>query len=286
MGAVEKAEVKQEVRRAVRRAAPEIEALARAGYFAKGIVYGLIGVLAARAAFQARESAQNTDPRGALERVGEQPFGQVILGLLALGLAGYALWHMVRAVLDPEHHGRGPKAWAKRLGYAVSAGVHLSLAWFALGFALAGRSNGRGKSEEDWTAELLRTDAGPWVVAGAGVIILGLALSQFYIAYRASFLRRLHFDDLPEPAYRLLTRLGQVGIAARGVVFAIVGGFLLEAAWTDNPQRAGGIADALSLLESRPAGPWLLGVVALGLIAYGIFVIAQSRYRIIPVRQS
>lgn len=283
---MEKAEVKQEVRRTVRGAAPGIEALARAGYFAKGTVYVLMGLFAGRAALETGHSAGEGDPKSALERVGEQPFGEVILGLLALGLAGYALWHLVRALVDPEHHKPDLKGWAKRAGYGLSAGAHLSLAWFALTYALHGYAVRGSDSEEGWTARVLQIQFGGWIVALVGVGILALALNQFYLAWRKAFLRRLHFGQLPEPLDRLLTRLGQIGFAARGVVLGIIGGFLLEAAWVDNPQRAGGIADALVTLENRPAGPWLLGLVALGLLAYGLFVVAQARYRVIPLEQA
>ena len=260
-------------------AAPWIEFLARLGYASKGSVYVVIGLLAARVAFGA--GGETTDTRGAIERIGEQPFGQVLLAILAVGLVGYAVWQLVRAFLDPERQGRNAKGIAKRIGYGMSGAAYLTLAFFAARLSMSGRgSGGGGRSEEDWTAMVLDQPFGRWLLALVALTAFAVAASQLYVAYSGTFMKRLKVDT---PRRQTVKRIGQVGIAARSVVLAIVGWFFAQAAWTQNAREAGGLAEALRTLERQPYGPWLLGVVAAGLAAYGVYAIVQGSFRRIHV---
>lgn len=273
-------QVKHEVRKAARKAAPWVERLARFGYASKGVVYATMGVLAVRAAVRTHEHP--SDPRGALFRIGEQPFGQFLLVTLALGLIGYALWQVTRAVRDPEHQGHGAKGVIKRVGYFVSGVVYTGLAWYAFRLATA-RAQESNTAHDDWTATFLSWPLGEFLVGAAGVVALAVAANQAYVAWTAAFLKRIRFGGVGERRCATMRLIGQIGIAARGVVLAIIGWFLLDAAWTHNPERAGGIRDALVMLERAPAGPWLLGVVAVGVFAYGLFAFVQAAYRRIHV---
>lgn len=253
----------------------EIEGLARLGYAARGVVYLIVGWFAVMAAYG---SGRPTDTKGALVELFRGPFGSVLLALTALGLAGYALWRVIQAVLDADHHGRSAKGLAVRTGFFVAGLVHAGLAAFAIGL-LSGRGSGGGSGESsarDWTAWLLSQPMGRVLVAGVGGIIIGVAIAQFVKAYKASFRRWL---DADEAKMRVIEPVGRLGFAAKGVVFALVGGFFMLAAWRSDSSEAGGLVKALQVLQDQPYGPWVLGIVAAGLFAFGAFSVVQAVYR-------
>ena len=252
-----------------------IERLGRLGYATKGAVYAIVGALALAVAIGA--GGQTTDPSGALETVGEQPFGLILLILIAVGLAGYAFWRLFQAVKDPDREGSDAGGIAKRIGHAVAA-----LAYFGLAFSagqLAVASGGGGGSPQDWTAYLLSQPFGQVLVIGVGVAIVGYSLSQLYQAYEAQFREYLKLGEMSVREDTWVTRAGRFGFAARGVVFALVGIFLIQAGLRFDPSEATGLGGALKELLGQPFGPWLLGLMAFGLIAYGLFMIALARYR-------
>ncbi len=269
-------EAQRHGRAAAREAAPWVEKLARMGYAAKGIVYLIIGGIAARAAFGSGERVQGS--QGAMRTILEQPFGKLLLGLVALGLAGYALWRFVQAVLDPEHKGTDAGGAAKRAGYAISGVIHAGLALAALRM-VAGRDGGGGDRTDDWTATLMRQPMGRWLVAAVGLGIIGYGLYALYRAYAVKLSKQLDLSRMGPTAREWAVRSGRAGIAARGVVFAVMGFFLLLAALHSNPEEARGLDGALRALQEQAYGPWLLGGVALGLVGYGIYQLVEARYR-------
>jgi uncharacterized membrane protein YidH (DUF202 family) len=242
-----------------------VERLARLGYTAKGIVYAIIGVLAVQAAFGT--GGQTTDQKGALGAIAAQPFGQFLLVLVALGLLGYAIWRFVEAVQDPEHK-RDLALSAIRLAMGSTAG------------------SGSSNSTQDWTARLMSQPFGQWLVGLVGAFIIGLGFYQFYRAYKAKFRKEMKLQEMTPTEETWATRIGRFGEAARGVVFVITGFFLLQAARQADPNQARGLDGALESLAQQPYGPWLLGIVALGLVAYGIHMGVQARYRRILAKKS
>jgi hypothetical protein len=270
-------EAQRHGRAAAREAAPWVEKLARLGYAAKGVVYLIIGGIAARAAFGSGERVQGS--QGALRTILEQPFGKFLLALVALGLAGYALWRFVQAGLDPEHGGRTDGGGAaKRVGYAISGAIHTGLALAAARMVM-GRGGGGGDRTADWTATLMRQPAGRWLVAAVGLGIAGYGAYALYRAYAVKLDKRLDLSRMSPAARTWAVRSGRAGIAARGVVFAMMGFFLLRAALRSNPGEARGLDGALRALQQQSYGPWLLGLVALGLVGYGIYQLVEARYR-------
>jgi hypothetical protein len=269
-------------RGAAHQAAPWVEPLARAGYAAKGVVYVVVGLLAAQAAFG--DGGQTTDPSGALRTILRQPLGTFLLVVVAVGLFGYALWRAVGAVADPEHAGHDAKRVAVRIGYAVSALIHAGLGVEALRLALSdGGSGGGGSGAEHWTARALGLPAGQWLVGLAGVVLIVVGLVQLREAQSGALRKRLDLSELDATTERLVVRMGQAGLAARAVVFALTGWFLIRAARAANAEEAGGLGEALAELGSANYGPWLLGAVALGLVAYGAWQVVNARYRRIGV---
>lgn len=250
--------------------------LARFGYAAKGIVYLIIGILAAQAALGS--GGQTTGPTGALSWLSNQAFGMILLSVVAIGLFGYALWRFVEAWVDPGHEGADAEGLIKRIGFAVSGIIYGLFGVEALRIAF-GSSGGGGDQAQDWTARLMAQPFGLWLVGIVGVIVIGTGLYQFYRAYTASFREKLKLHEMSSEEITWSTRAGRIGFAARGVVYLIIGGFLIAAAWQADPQEAAGIGEALRTLGQQPYGPWLLGIVALGLAAYGIFALVLARYR-------
>lgn len=257
---------------------PWFERLARLGFAAKGAVYFVVGLLAAQAAVGV--GGQTTDSEGALQAIVTQPFGKFLLSIVALGILGYVLWRVVEAIFDPEHAGEelNAKRIAKRLGYAFSALVYAGLAFTAVKLIL-GTGGGGGDSTQDWTARFLAQPFGQWLVGLGGLIVVGVGLSYFYQAYTAKFQRKFKQHQMSPTEQKWAKRVGQFGIAARGIVFTIIGIFLILAAIQSDASQARGLGGALAALAQQPFGPWLLGLVALGLIAYSIYSLIEARYR-------
>ena len=275
--------VEARVREGAAEASPWIEGLGRFGYAAKGVVYLIIGGLAVQAALGA--GGQTTDQRGALAHIASGPFGRSALVIVAIGLLGYALWQAVRAALDTEHKGSDGKGTVARAVYAGVALVYVGLAYTALRIAM-GVSSGQGGTEktQDWTAWLLGQPLGPWLVGLIGAAFVANGLYQGYRAFKSDLTEDLNLTDVGAEHRDWVTRIGRAGYAARGVAFVMIGGFLIAAAIHHNPEEARGLDGALATLATQPFGPYLLGLVAAGLAAYGAFALVEARYRRMVVR--
>jgi hypothetical protein len=250
-----------------------LETLARLGYAARGAVSLIVGVLALLAAFGRGGGA--TGSKGALQTLLAQPLGDVLLAAVAVGLFGFALWRTLQSLLDADGLGTGAKAIAVRIGQAVSAIIYVGLGAFALSLIFGwGHRGGGEQSARDWTAWLLARPFGPWLVGAIGLTIAGAALGMAHKAWTASFRRHL----APE-APSWVTTLGRLGYVARGIVFLVVAGFLMVAAWQSDPSEARGLGGALAALQVQPFGRALFGLVALGLAAFGAFEFAEARFR-------
>jgi len=265
--------------RTARRAAhsPASEWLARFGYIVKGVVYLIIGILAARVAIG--NGGKTTDNRGALQAIYHEPFGKVLLGIAIVGLIGYALWCFLRAFLDVDGKGTDAKGILARIGYGVIGASYAALAYGAVRLVTGSGSAGKSTdtSAKDWTARLLTHSYGEALVILLGVIVIGVALYLFYYAYSAQFMRS--FSGLGGMTRTWVRRLGRVGYGAQGVVFAEIGIFLIVAARQHNAHAAKGIGGSLAQLAREPYGHVLLGIVAVGLIAYAVYSFAQARFR-------
>lgn len=260
-----------------------IDRTARIGYATKGLVYVVIGILAVGAAFNVGGSTEGA--RGAILEIASQPFGRILLALTGAGLFGYSLWRFIAAGVDPEGNGSDAKGIMKRLGYAVSGVIYLGLAIWAARIVLGGGSgNSGGGSEDAWTAKLMAQPFGVWLVALVGAVIVAVGLHHFYRAYSASFMRRYDHGAMNQRQRLWARRLGRFGLSARGVTFVIIGGFLIQAARQSDPSETGGLAEALRTLEQQAYGPWLLGIVAAGFVAYGAYCMSRARFSTFSAR--
>jgi hypothetical protein len=263
--------------RAVRNGSSLLVRLGRLGYVAKGIVYIVIGILATEAALGV--GGRSTDSRGALQAIGDKPFGKIALVIVMIGLFGYAAWRLTSAITDAERRGDAPSSIAMRI---ADAGRGLAYGWLGVWTLRYLTSDGsrRGNQARGWTDRVLDLPAGRWMVIAIGLGIIGYAGYQLYRAATGGFLKRLDFGSSSATAKRWVERSGRFGIAARAVVFGIIGVLVARAGWTYDPSKAGGIRESLNVLAVQPLGRVLFGVVAIGLIAFGLFELATARYRV------
>jgi type IV secretory pathway VirB2 component (pilin) len=267
--------LKQEGKQVIRGAAtsPLMEKLIRLGYIARGLVWAVIGILAFQVA--TGTGGKITDQQGAIAALGSTPLGQVLLYVMLVGLIGYALWGLIRAVIDPLHEGHDAKGIAQRVGYLVSGISYGLLALATYGLITAKASAARGGAQnaqtQQTTASVLTQPWGPWVVALVAVIIIGIGLLQVYTGFRRNFNPQFQLAGRTGSERKWIERLGRFGTVARGAVFTLIGVFLFQAAYYHDASHAQGIDGVLTALLHQPYGPWLLGIVAAGLIAFGIY---------------
>ncbi|NJO47237.1 MAG: DUF1206 domain-containing protein [Oscillatoriales cyanobacterium RM2_1_1] len=254
-----------------------IERLARFGYATKGVVYILIGMLAVLVAFNA--GGKTTGSSGALRTIAEQPYGRFLLILIAIGLLGYALWRWVQAVKDPDHKGNDFKGLATRAGYILSGLIYAGLAFEATKLVLNFGGNGDGDSREDWTAQLLSQPFGQWLAGTVGAVIVGVGFYRIYRAWKIKFRKSLNLQELDQNQTNLVVQVCRAGIVARGIVYVLLGFFLIQAAYQFDPEQVKGMDELFQTVARQPLGKVLLLLIALGMIAYGIYMEIQARYR-------
>ena len=257
--------------------------LARTGLIAKGVSYGIVGILALELALG--EGGKATSRPGALQSLAGQGFGKVMLALLAIGFAAYAIWRFVQAVAEREDAGDGEakgaaKKWGKRAGYVGRGLVYAALTASTVKI-LVGSGGGQsqtGKAHKT-TAVVLSWPAGTWLVGIAGAVLVGVGLWNLYRGLSRKFEDRWRTGEMHEQARKWGARAGVVGHVARAVVFSLIGIFLVKAAIDFNPKDAIGLDGALRKLADASYGPYLLGLTAAGLIAYGVYCFVDARYR-------
>jgi len=257
---------------------PWFTPLARAGYAAKGVIYLIMGGLALSAALG--DGATPTDQKGAFQTIVDHPFGQFLLVIVSIGLVGYALWCLCQGILDVDGKGSSAKGIVTRIGYGVVGVTYLTLAFGAFKLATGGSA---GKNSDtatrDFTAQLLTKPLGFLLVVLAGLGALAIAGVLYYRAWKVDFKSLLQPKELGQKGKDVLVTLGRVGYAALGVVFTEISLFLVIAALHHNAGEAQGLGGALRQMEQQPFGRLLVALVALGLIAYGVYSVASTRYR-------
>ena len=257
---------------------PWIERGARFGLATKGFSYILVAVIALRVA--AEGGGQTESREGALKTLADEPFGWALLAIVALGFASYAMWQLARAMFDREDEGHDATGIGKRLGQAAKALVYGALAVITASLLFdSGGGGGGGQSEDKATAIALDWPGGRWIVGGVGLAIIGAGVFNAYRALSGSFRDKLHEEQMSGAERPWYTALGIAGHLARAVVFAMIGFFVVRAAYQYDPDEAIGLDGALQKLAGETYGPYLLGAVALGLGAYGLFCLVEAKYR-------
>jgi Domain of Unknown Function (DUF1206) len=252
--------------------------LARAGLVSRGVMYVLVGIIAVQIALEG--SRQQADRTGAVRLVAHTPFGAVILWLLVAGFAGMTLWRLSEAVWGSGEAG-GRKA-TTRVANLVRAVFYGAVTFGILEYALGiGQPSSSDQQSQDLTATALKHHGGPAIVAIAGAVVIVVGLYGIYQAYKLKFRKNLRMASASPATRAAVSRLGQIGGIARGLVFATVGVFLVIAAKDANPRQAKGLDSALRALAHTPLGPWLLVVVALGLVIFGVYSWCEARWRVV-----
>jgi hypothetical protein len=249
--------------------------LARAGLAARGVMYVIIGWIAVEVAFG--RSRQQADRTGALHSVSATPVGGVLLWLLVVGFAGMTLWRLSEALYGaPGTDGR--KA-SKRLAALARAVLYGVIAYGVLKYALGeGGPQSSDTQSVDLTATLLKHPGGQVLVVVIGLGFIGGGLFLAYKAWRKDFRRDLELGRMRTRTRRVVEWLGEFGGIARGVVFVTAGIFLVVAAVDAQPQQAKGLDSSLRALAALPLGQWLLVLVAIGLIMFGLFSCAEAKW--------
>lgn len=252
----------------------EVERLARLGLVGRGVVYVLVAMLAAQIALGSGGSA-DASQQGAFRALAGTTFGLVVLWLVVVGFFGYGFEQGGEAV-GGHRREQGNKRTAKRAESAAKAVLYVALGVSAARIVTGG---GSGGGSEALTARVLGMTAGRYLVGAAGLVVVAVALGMAWRGLRTKFEEQLDLSRLRPDLRRGVIRLGQVGYLARGVVFAVLGLLVVAAAITFDPDKARGLDAALQELAGQPYGTWLLLLVALGLVCFGVYSFAEARYR-------
>jgi Domain of Unknown Function (DUF1206) len=253
-----------------------MEWLARAGLTARGVMYVLIGSLAVEIAFG--QGGHQADRSGALRLVAQTPFGKAALWLLVIGFGGMTLWRLSEAAFGAA--GPDGRKASTRLGSLARAIFYGFVAYTILMFALGvGSPTSSNRQSRDLTAHAMKLPGGRLIVGLIGLAFFIAAARLAYSAFKKKFLRKLDLSRMGPTARRTVERLGQVGGVARGTVFAAVGVFLVVAAVQFQPGKAKGLDSTLRAFAHTPLGPWLLVIVAAGLVTFGVYSFCEARWR-------
>lgn len=253
-----------------------LEIAARVGLVAYGVVHLLIAFIAVRVAWSG--SGQDASAGGALKSLAGQPFGAVVLWVTVIGLGALTVWQATEAIWG--HRGEdGWQLWWKRIRSIGRSVVYLVIAGTAAKVAVgSGGSSGSGSSEESATAGLMGAPLGRWLVAAIGIGVIVIALLQAWRGITASFEEDLAPGATTGRSGHAIELTGQIGYITKGVSLTIVGMLFAWAAISFDPEKAGGLDDALKALREQPFGPYLLTIVAAGLAAFGAYCFAWSRH--------
>jgi len=263
--------IKAEVKNAGKKAAfsPLMEALTRLGYGVRGLIYVTMGLLAVQVALG--NGGALASPLGAIAEIGKQPAGMILLWVVLLGLVSYTLWGVVRALLDPLHKGNDMKGLMERGGFLVSAFGYAIMILPTFGYITGSSLASSGSQTQKLITSIMVAPWGRWAIGIIGLAVLAGGLYQIYLGFKAGFERQFQTYALSAKEVKLVTDIGRFGTVARGVVLAVVGGLISFGAYRANPSQPIGMDAALATLLHQPYGIWLLGIVAVGLIAFGFY---------------
>lgn len=249
-----------------------IAPLARLGYASKALVYAIIGTLAIAAA--TNQGGRVTDTSGALRVVFSQPYGKVLLLVLGVGLCGYALWRILDSLRDPDHHGTGFKGVVTRIGNVIRGLIYGALGVEALRlFQGIGGSN--GDEAEAWASRIMKMPFGEWAIGLAGAIVIAYGVGEVVKTIKGKDDPLVDWSAVSSEVRKIC----RFGVGARGLIIVTLGIFLVRAAVQHDPNQAAGTRESLLELVNVVEGRWLLGLMAVGLLAYAVDQAVHARYR-------
>ncbi len=266
------------VRRTAERASlsPLIETLTRIGYGVRGLIYITMGLLAVQVAFG--KGGLLASPQGAIATIGRQPEGSILLWVVLVGIVSYSVWGVIRAVFDPLHKGHDLKGLLARFGFLVSAFGYAILALTTYGYITGAAQTTNGSQTQSFLTSIMAMPGGRWAIGILGIAVLAGGLYQIYQGFTAGFDRQFQTYALTPEQVKLTTQVGRFGTSARGVVFVITGGLISLAAYHANPSQPVGMDTALATLMRQPYGIWLLAIVAVGRVAFGLYSMLSAAW--------
>jgi Domain of Unknown Function (DUF1206) len=247
--------------------------LARAGLTARGVIYILIGVVALLVAIG--QSTREADQTGALQLLASKPYGIVLLWLLAIGFVAYALWRLSEAIFGVTGEGNGAGPRLKSAGRAIVYAFFASITFKVI----SGTAHNQSREQQDLTAKAMQHTGGRWLVGIVGLVVVIIGLVLISEGLRRKFLKMLQLSGLSPRGRTVVKWLGIIGTTARGIVFALAGVLVIDAAVTHKAAKSGGIDKALLTLRDQPFGEVLLILTALGLVIFGISGLCEARWR-------
>jgi hypothetical protein len=256
------------------------ERFARAGFAAKGVVFGVIGILIGRVAFGERQ--EDADAPGALEALGDEPVTAVLLGILAIGLIGYALWRFTQAFADVEGEGSDASGLARRAAYFWIGGTYTFFAVISVMVLTGWRRAADDDGVTQITAFALELPLGAWLVGIAGAVVILAGLREVLVAITGQFKEEFARERMSDWERRAARYIGWYGHAARGAAFVMAGIFAIRAAATVDPEEARGMADTFTAVADERFGTLILLVVAAGFVSFGLYCILLALHRHMP----
>jgi quinol-cytochrome oxidoreductase complex cytochrome b subunit len=257
-----------QVRSSASRAADSkpLEYLARAGFVCYGIIHLLFAWVALQVAFG--NSGEESDQSGALENLASKPFGKTLVIIVVVGMVALAIWQAFEAAIG-ESGEQDKQAIAERVLSGIRAIVYLSIAWTGVK-VITGANSSQGDQQQKGASTLMDATGGRWLVGFIGLVVNGV---------KKLFEKHLNTQQMNATVRRTTRRLGIAGYTAKGIAYAIAGFLVVVAAVEYDPDKARGLDSALKTLVEQPFGPWLLGLIALGIAAFGVFCFSQAKYR-------
>ena len=253
-----------------------METMTRLGFAVRGIIYIIVGLLAVQVALG--KGGALASPQGAIAAIGKQQSGLILLWVVLVGIISYSIWGIVRAVLDPLDKGHDLKGLLTRVGFLVSALGYAILAFYTYGYITGKSQSANGSQTQKYIGLIMAMPWGRWAIGILGLIVLAVGLYQIYLGFTAGFDRQFRTYALTPQELKLTTDIGRFGTSARGVVFAVVGILISLAAYQAHPSQPIGMDAALATLLHQPYGIWLLGIVAVGLMAFGFYSLLSAAW--------
>ena len=250
-----------------------LKAMARAGYAARGLVYLIIGFFAVLGALGRSEAK---DSEGALASLLGQPFGVTLVWLVIMGLAAHAAWRMLQAFFDTDGHGRKPKGLVIRAGLFVAGLSNLGLAFVALGMVSGSGGEGGGDPTGRWLASAAEIGLAQVILGAVALAFAGAGAAMIWKGVKAGFEK---YFRCPEDTMRWVRPLSRYGLIARGAVFLIIAALFVRGGLAYDAESAPGLKDAFRAVESFDFGWLLLVAMGAGLFAFGLYSLAEARYR-------
>jgi uncharacterized protein DUF1206 len=252
-----------------------LEYLVRGGFVMYGVIHLLIAWLAVQVAVGG--SSKSSDQSGALQDLVSKPFGKTLVVIAVIGLIALAIWQAFEAAIG-QSGVQGKRELAERVVSGARTVIYLSFAWTGIK-VLQGSNSSTGDSQEKGASALMDNTGGRWLVGLIGLIVIGVGIGLVVYGVTKKFEEKLNTQQMNATVRQTTRRLGVAGYSAKGVAYAIAGGLIVAAAVSYDPEKARGLDAALRLLASQSYGPWLLGLIALGIAAFGIYCFSQARYR-------